>query len=144
MNETKFEPFIKGSMAVLTLCALVCMAVFIPRGSEALGKATQPTPIVSELCESSALPEATAAAERVVLTPPRLFQRHQLKTQILMQTWWLLMPKKSCWPAWSITKLVGSLLKGRSLSFRLRSIAICTKHLKEVFLTFCWHLINFL
>lgn len=70
MNETKFEPFIKGSMVVLTLCVLVCMAVFIPRGSEALGKATQPTPIVSELCESSALPEVTAATERVVLTPP--------------------------------------------------------------------------
>jgi len=70
MNETKFEPFIKGFMAVLMLCALVCMAVFIPKGSEALGKATQLTPIVSELCESSALPETTAVAERVVLIPP--------------------------------------------------------------------------
>lgn len=87
MNETKFEPFIKGFMAVLTLCVLVCMAIFIPRCSKTLGKATQPTPIVSELYEFPVFSEATTATERVVLTPPRLFQRHQLKTQILMQIW---------------------------------------------------------
>ena len=39
MNETKFEPFIKGSMAMLTLCAIVCMAVFISKGSE-IGRAS--------------------------------------------------------------------------------------------------------
>lgn len=70
MNETKFEPFIKGFMAVLTLCVLVCMAIFIPRCSKTLGKATQPTPIVSELYEFPVFSEATTAAERVVLTPP--------------------------------------------------------------------------
>ncbi len=70
MNETKFEPFIKGFMAVLTLCVLVCMAIFIPRCSKTLGKATQPTPIVSELYEFPVFSEATTATERVVLTPP--------------------------------------------------------------------------
>lgn len=70
MNETKFEPFIKGFMAVLTLCVLVCMAIFIPRCSKTLGKATQPTPIVSELYEFPVFSEAITAAERVVLTPP--------------------------------------------------------------------------
>lgn len=70
MNETKFEPFIKGFMAVLTLCVLVCMAIFIPRCSKTLGKATQPTPIVSELYEFPVFSQATTATERVVLTPP--------------------------------------------------------------------------
>lgn len=70
MNETKFEPFIKGSMAVLMLCVLVCMAVFIPSGSEALDKVAQPIPVVSELCESSVSPETAAVAKRIIMTPP--------------------------------------------------------------------------
>ena len=70
MNETKFEPFIKGFAAALVLCTLVCMVTFIPKDSKTLSKSIQPTPIASELCEYSVLPKVSATVERGVLTPP--------------------------------------------------------------------------
>ena len=72
MNETKFKPFTKGFMVVLMVCVLACATAFIPKGGKVLDKAVQPAPTMSELCESSALPEITTIVEWSSLAPTDL------------------------------------------------------------------------
>lgn len=86
MNETKFEPFIKGFMVLVVICATVCAIAFASKEEVALKEVIQD----SAACETLALsapPEITRAVETrtmVPATPPPSNQFQMRKTIILM------------------------------------------------------------
>ena len=68
MNETKFEPFIKGFMVLVVICATVCAIAFASKEEVALKEVIQD----SAACETLALsapPEMTRAVETRTMVP---------------------------------------------------------------------------
>lgn len=68
MSETKFEPFIKGFMVLVVICAIVCAIAFASKEEVALKEAIQD----SAACETlapSAPPEITRAVETKTMVP---------------------------------------------------------------------------
>ena len=68
MNETKFEPFIKGFMVLVVICATVCAVVFASKEEVALKEVLRD----SAVCETLALsvpPEITRAVETRTMVP---------------------------------------------------------------------------
>ncbi len=68
MNETKFEPFIKGFMVLVVICATVCAIAFASKEEVALKEVIQD----SAACETLALsapPEITRAVETRTMVP---------------------------------------------------------------------------
>ena len=68
MNETKFEPFIKGFMVLVVICAVIYAIVFASKEEAILKEAIQDS-TVCETLTLSAPPEITRAVETRTMVP---------------------------------------------------------------------------
>lgn len=68
MNETKFEPFIKGFMVLVVICAVIYAIAFASKEEAILKEAIQDS-TVCETLTLSAPPEITRAVETRTMVP---------------------------------------------------------------------------
>ena len=71
MNETKFEPFIKGFMVLVVICAVIYAIAFASKEEAILKEAIQDS-TVCETLTLSAPPEITRAVETRTMVPAKI------------------------------------------------------------------------